>query len=77
MSIVSKTKENGVEEGVVIYKKKLPNINMLGSLIIAGRPHTCSLMGYSLIRNRLKVGTWSPGFVLVCKLSCHLSWPTQ
>ena len=34
MSIVSKTKENGVEEGVVIYKK-LPNINMLGSLIIA------------------------------------------
>ena len=35
MSIVSKTKENGVEEGVVIYKKKLPNINMLGSLIIA------------------------------------------
>ena len=30
-----------------------------------------------LIRNRLKVGTWSQGFVLVCRLSCHLSCQSQ
>ena len=76
MSIVSKTKENGVEEGVVIYKKTA-QYKYVGKPNHRRRPHTCSLMGYSLIRNRLKVGTWSPGFVLVCKLSCHLSWPTQ
>ena len=36
--------------------------------------HTCSLMGYSLIRNRLKVGTWSLGFVswrVAFVVTCH------